>query len=127
VTPSGGTSHGTADRKPAEASSVMCLPPCRRRVTIGNCTLYLGDCAALLPYLERVPGGLTDPPYGLGRISGGSGKHSVQKGAAKTTFDGIERPRPLWLERDDVRACLLYARRVVGHERVDLAVLPEAS
>jgi uncharacterized protein (DUF433 family) len=24
-----------------------------------------------------------------------------------------------WLEADDVRACLLYARRVVGHERVD--------
>ncbi len=32
-----------------------------------------------------------------------------------------------WLEPDDVRACLLYARRVVGHERVDVAVLPEAS
>jgi len=24
-----------------------------------------------------------------------------------------------WLEADDVRACLLYARRVVGHERFD--------
>ncbi|MFN8543583.1 MAG: DUF433 domain-containing protein [Candidatus Binatia bacterium] len=23
-----------------------------------------------------------------------------------------------WLEPDDVRACLLYARRLVGHERV---------
>ena len=22
-----------------------------------------------------------------------------------------------WLERDDVRACLLFARRLVGHER----------
>jgi uncharacterized protein (DUF433 family) len=32
-----------------------------------------------------------------------------------------------WLEPEDVRACLLYARRVVGHERVELAVLPEAS
>lgn len=32
-----------------------------------------------------------------------------------------------WLEPEDVRACLLYARRVVGHERVDVAVLPEAS
>jgi uncharacterized protein (DUF433 family) len=32
-----------------------------------------------------------------------------------------------WLEAADVRACLLYARRVVGHERVELAVLPEAS
>lgn len=25
-----------------------------------------------------------------------------------------------WLERDDVRACLAYARRLVGHERVEL-------
>ena len=24
-----------------------------------------------------------------------------------------------WLERDDVLACLTYARRVVGHERVE--------
>ncbi|MEO8601416.1 MAG: hypothetical protein ABI629_02460 [bacterium] len=23
-----------------------------------------------------------------------------------------------WLEADDVRACLVYARRLVGHERV---------
>ena len=25
-----------------------------------------------------------------------------------------------WLEREDVLACLAYAQRVVGHERVDL-------
>ncbi|MFN7768010.1 MAG: DUF433 domain-containing protein [Planctomycetaceae bacterium] len=24
-----------------------------------------------------------------------------------------------WLERDDVRACLVYARRLVAHERVE--------
>jgi uncharacterized protein (DUF433 family) len=24
-----------------------------------------------------------------------------------------------WLEPDDVRACLVYARRLVGHERVE--------
>ena len=29
-----------------------------------------------------------------------------------------------WLEADDVRACLVYARRLVGHERVHLAVGP---
>jgi len=27
-----------------------------------------------------------------------------------------------WLERDDVLACLEYARRLVGHERVELLV-----
>ena len=25
-----------------------------------------------------------------------------------------------WLELDDVRACLVYARRLVGHEQVEL-------
>lgn len=24
-----------------------------------------------------------------------------------------------WLEKEDVRACLVYARRLVGHERVE--------
>lgn len=24
-----------------------------------------------------------------------------------------------WLEREDIQACLVYARRVVGHERVE--------
>ena len=24
-----------------------------------------------------------------------------------------------WLEADDIRACLLYARKLVGHERVE--------
>ena len=27
-----------------------------------------------------------------------------------------------WLEPDDVRACLVYARRLVGHERVEPAL-----
>jgi len=27
-----------------------------------------------------------------------------------------------WLEPEDTRACLLYARRVVGHERVEPAL-----
>jgi len=25
-----------------------------------------------------------------------------------------------WLELEDIRACLLYARKVIGHERVEL-------
>jgi uncharacterized protein (DUF433 family) len=27
-----------------------------------------------------------------------------------------------WMEADDVRACLVYARRLVGHERVEPAL-----
>jgi len=28
-----------------------------------------------------------------------------------------------WLEPEDIRACLIYAQRVVGHERVEPVVL----
>jgi uncharacterized protein (DUF433 family) len=28
-----------------------------------------------------------------------------------------------WLEREDVQACLIYARRLVGHERVEPLLL----
>jgi uncharacterized protein (DUF433 family) len=27
-----------------------------------------------------------------------------------------------WVEREDIQACLVYARRLVGHERVDPAL-----
>lgn len=29
-----------------------------------------------------------------------------------------------WMEMEDVQACLLYARRLVGHERVEPLLLP---
>ena len=35
-------------------------------VIIGNATLYLGDCAEILPTLEKVDAVVTDPPYGIG-------------------------------------------------------------
>jgi len=34
--------------------------------TIGNATLYLGDCADILPMLGKVDAVITDPPYGIG-------------------------------------------------------------
>lgn len=36
------------------------------RVTIGNATLYLGDCMEVLPTLPKVDAVITDPPYGIG-------------------------------------------------------------
>jgi uncharacterized protein (DUF433 family) len=27
-----------------------------------------------------------------------------------------------WLEREDVQACLVYARRLVGHERIEPSI-----
>jgi site-specific DNA-methyltransferase (adenine-specific)/modification methylase len=35
-------------------------------VTIGDATLYLGDCMDILPTLPKVDAIITDPPYGIG-------------------------------------------------------------
>lgn len=34
--------------------------------TIGNATLYLGDCLEIMPTLPRMDAVITDPPYGIG-------------------------------------------------------------
>lgn len=41
-----------------------------RRETIGDCTLYLGDCREILPLLHKVDAVVTDPPYGIGEAAG---------------------------------------------------------
>lgn len=46
--------------------------------TIGNATLYLGDCRDILPTLGKVDAVVTDPPYGIG-ASTGVGKYGVAK------------------------------------------------
>ena len=38
------------------------------KVTIGNCTLYHGDCREVLPLLPHFAATITDPPYGLGDL-----------------------------------------------------------
>lgn len=48
------------------------------KVQIGDATLYLGDCAELLPTFPRVCALVTDPPYGINkdgqvRTTGGNG------------------------------------------------------
>lgn len=42
-------------------------------VTIGNATLYRGDCMEVLPTLPKVDAVITDPPYGLGELWQGGG------------------------------------------------------
>jgi hypothetical protein len=42
------------------------LAPVSEVRTIGNATLYLADCAEVLPRLGRVGACVTDPPYGIG-------------------------------------------------------------
>ena len=40
--------------------------------TIGDATLYLGDCRDILPTLGKVDAVVTDPPYGIGEAAGRS-------------------------------------------------------
>lgn len=39
------------------------------KVTIGDATLYLGDCMDILPTLDKVDAVITDPPYGINENS----------------------------------------------------------
>ena len=66
--------------------------------TIGNATLYLGDCRDILPTLPKVDAVITDPPYGLGdkwQGGGGQGKSSWTFNPAEAkawdgnTVDGV--------------------------------------
>ena len=41
-----------------------------RKETIGDATLYLGDCLEILPTLGKVDAVVTDPPYGIGEDGG---------------------------------------------------------
>lgn len=45
-------------------------------------------------------------------------EHILGMLAAGDSFETILEGYP-WLERADVQACLVYARRVVGHERIE--------
>ena len=49
-------------------------------------------------------------------------EHVLGMLAAGDTTDTLLAAYP-WLEPDDIRACLLYARKVVGEERTELLIL----
>jgi uncharacterized protein (DUF433 family) len=53
-------------------------------------------------------------------------EHVLGMLAAGDSVDDLLRAYP-WLEREDVLACLAYARRIVGHERVEPAITDEAA
>jgi len=53
-------------------------------VTIGNATLYCGDCMDILPTLPKVDAVITDPPYG---VNGGSG--TLGAASQKTKYEGV--------------------------------------
>ena len=49
-------------------------------------------------------------------------EHMLGMLAAGDTAETIMRGYP-WLEKEDIQACLVYARRIVGHERVEPLIL----
>jgi uncharacterized protein (DUF433 family) len=53
-------------------------------------------------------------------------EHVLGMLAAGDTVDDLVAAYP-WLEREDVLACLAYARRVAGHERVEPRIVNEAA
>ena len=57
--------------------------------TIGNATLYLGDCREILPTLPKVDAVITDPPYGIGWVHSGVGY--LKSGKMLGTKHGGER------------------------------------
>lgn len=72
--------------------------------TIGNCTLYLGDCAEIMPTLGRVPAVVTDPPYGIdyGKQGSFSASHGWGPWRENVTWDAERPPREIF---DAMRAC----------------------
>lgn len=48
----------------------MTFQPYERKEIIGDCALYLGDCARVMPFLQGVDAILTDPPYGISEAAG---------------------------------------------------------
>ena len=69
--------------------------------TIGNATLYLGDCMEILPTLGKVDAVITDPPYGLAeKLQGGTwGKQ--YEGESKDWDAKPWSPSPVFMQSAD--------------------------
>jgi site-specific DNA-methyltransferase (adenine-specific) len=56
-------------------------------VTIGDATLYHGDCLEILPTLPKVDAVITDPPYGLG----------IEYGTYEDSREALAELAPRWV------------------------------
>ncbi len=94
------------------AGSDTCLPAWLReslRVTFATMTEE-----ALLARITVNPSIFAGKPIIRGRRL--AVEHVLDMLAAGDSQDDLLRAYP-WLEREDIRACMAYARRLVGHER----------
>ncbi len=56
-----------------------------KKVIIGDCELYLGDCMDVLPTLPKVDAVVTDPPYGIGITK--SNRLAISRGLGGMDWD----------------------------------------
>ncbi len=84
-------------------------------------TLYLGDCREILPTLGKVDAVVTDPPYGIGYVSGPISKNSISTTGKRFSVAIIGDDAPFdpapWLTTSD--ACCFtgaqhFAERLPG-------------
>lgn len=80
-----------------------------RSETIGDATLYLGDCLEILPTLGKVDAVVTDPPYGV-RL-GEDGPTALGKTAYEGFSDTPEYVRTVCVSAIEI--CRRIAQRVV--------------
>lgn len=78
-------------------------------VVIGNATLYLGDCAEIMPTLPKVDAVITDPPYGIN-----SGAKYANRGQSRGALAVTNKVRYEWDDsqpsEDLIRAVLLSGK-----------------
>lgn len=60
----------------------------KRKETIGDCELYLGDCLEVMPMLGKVDAVVTDPPYGINQDKGFGGFGGFGKPIERNQYQG---------------------------------------
>jgi len=83
----------------------------RREVQIGNCRLLLADCLLILPALVGYAAVLTDPPYGIGYVSGHATDELWSEGTIRNDENTLVRDRALRLCDGSVPTLVFGSRK----------------